>query len=641
MRGGHLSVEAELTVAKSTIPFYRGDRVSFPEVTVLRPNDLQLPNVLASAATGGGPFAIDLFSGAGGLSLGLQQAGFQIVMAVDDNPAAAETHAKAIGGCAILADLTEPETLVSAVLDSNVPISLVAGSPPCQPFSRAAKSKIRSLRPESHKSDSRLALWRSFLAFVDALRPDAVLLENVPDLTLWDHGTVLRAICENLERRSYAVHTRVLSCWQYGVPQHRQRLFVIAHRRERAFSWPTSSRSTVTLREAISDMPDVEGGSREYWIPLSEQVTSAFQERMRVKGAKHISDHITRAVREDDRQVFELMRDGARYSDVPEELRRYRADIFDDKYNVLPWDGLSRSITAHIAKDGYWYIHPNGRRTLSIREAARLQTFPDWFRFAGYPSDRLRQIGNAVPPFVAAAIGVELRRCLEGTVNQTAGSQFEKKAFSRRVLRWHVRNDRRYPWRLTNDPWLILATEILLRRTRADAVAGVWEKFAGSFPTPRSVVRKEQRLRSLLEPLGLRWRVDNLVELARDLDSRGGVVPHDKRSLMELPGVGDYVADAVLAFAFGERVALVDTNTARITTRMFGLEENPTSLRNLNLRAGVARLVGGKASPKLNLALIDLGRLVCKPISPLCERCPIAAMCQYRSATPSQTLLPD
>src|SRR5207249_4616126 len=97
-----------------------------------------------------------------------------------------------------------------------------------------------------------------------------------------------------------------------------------------------------------------------------------------------------------------------KYSELPRRLRRYRDDIFDDKYKRLAWNDLSRSITAHLAKDGYWYIHPTQRRTLSVREAARIQTFPDWFRFAGPPSHRYRQIGNAVPPLLAEALGREL-----------------------------------------------------------------------------------------------------------------------------------------------------------------------------------------------------------------------------------------
>ena len=123
-----------------------------------------------------------------------------------------------------------------------------------------------------------------------------------------------------------------------------------------------------------------------------------------------IRDHITRAVRPDDAQIYSHMKPGDTYLDTPERLRRYRSDIFDDKYLRLSFNDLSRTITAHIAKDGYWYIHPRENRTLSIREAARIQTFPDRFHFAGPPSARFQQIGNAVPPMLASAIASSLLR---------------------------------------------------------------------------------------------------------------------------------------------------------------------------------------------------------------------------------------
>ena len=121
-------------------------------------------------------------------------------------------------------------------------------------------------------------------------------------------------------------------------------------------------------------------------------------------------DHITRPVRDDDAVAFSRMNPDTLYSDLDPELKRYRDDIFDDKYKRLdPYD-ISRTITAHIAKDGYWYIHPYQDRTLTVREAARLQTFPDWVRFAGPPSAAFRQIGNAVPVVLGRRIGEAVLR---------------------------------------------------------------------------------------------------------------------------------------------------------------------------------------------------------------------------------------
>ena len=146
---------------------------------------------------------------------------------------------------------------------------------------------------------------------------------------------------------------------------------------------------------------------------------TAFQRQMRegMDGdeAGRVYDQITRPVRDDDQLAFQQMTPTTLYSDLPEEMRRYRADIFDDKYKRLDENGLSRTITAHIAKDGYWYIHPKDSRTLTVREAARLQTFPDRYRFAGPPSAAFRQIGNAVPPLVGERLGGAISECLVGT----------------------------------------------------------------------------------------------------------------------------------------------------------------------------------------------------------------------------------
>ena len=138
------------------------------------------------------------------------------------------------------------------------------------------------------------------------------------------------------------------------------------------------------------------------------------------------------------------MREGQTYRDLPDHLRRYRDDIFSDKYLRLSWDDLSRSITAHLAKDGYWYIHPEQDRTLSVREAARVQTFPDRFRFAGSMTTRFTQIGNAVPPMLAQAVGGAVRDALEG-VSEESGSPLKAARFRSSLIRWYRRNARSYP----------------------------------------------------------------------------------------------------------------------------------------------------------------------------------------------------
>ena len=203
------------------------------------------------------------------------------------------------------------------------------------------------------------------------------------------------------------------------MPQPRKRLFVVGIKAGGNISWPPSVDRKPTLRQAIGDLPEVEGGQRQEEITYIGPPRTKFARRMRrdLDGDDQeiIRDHITRHVREDDAEIYAEMKPGQTYKDVPEKLRRYRSDIFNDKYNRLIWNGLSRTITAHIAKDGYWYIHPSQDRTLSVREAARIQTFPDDFRFAGTPSNRYRQIGNAVPPMLAEAVGHSLVKSMRVT----------------------------------------------------------------------------------------------------------------------------------------------------------------------------------------------------------------------------------
>jgi DNA (cytosine-5)-methyltransferase 1 len=223
--------------------------------------------------------------------------------------------------------------------------------------------------------DERRDLWRSFLEVVKLARPPAVLMENVPDMALDKEMFILRSMVHELESLGYAVEERVVDTFRYGVPQFRQRLILVALRDAAAFDWPEEQPERVTVWNAIGDLPAVEGGWRppggaDGWADYEGPISS-FQARMREgvpDGDTHkVFDHITRPVRKDDLRAFELMDATTRYSDLPEGVKRYRDDIFDDKYKRLDENDLSRTITAHIAKDGYWYIHPRQNRTITVR----------------------------------------------------------------------------------------------------------------------------------------------------------------------------------------------------------------------------------------------------------------------------------
>jgi DNA (cytosine-5)-methyltransferase 1 len=455
-----------------------------------------------------------------------------------------------------------------------------------------------------------------------------VLVENVPDLPSWDDGSVLMGFYESLREFGYRVDARVLDAFQFGVPQHRARLILVALRDLSEFVWPEAGTQITTLRDAIGDLPPVPPAQRADRVPYFGPRTG-FQRRMRsgvsADDARFVYDHITRDIRPDDAEAFALLEEGETYLDLPEHLRRYRSDIFTDKYKRLSWDEVSRSITAHIAKDGYWYIHPQQHRTLSIREAARVQTFPDWFRFAGQPTLRLKQIGNAVPPVLGAAVGKQLRLALESPPIQ-ASPAFD---FRQRLLDWHELNHRRYPWRSGKlDPWLVLAGELCLARTRSDLVASTFKSLRRLASTPIVLLSQRDPVESL-SALGLGARAQVLVDVAAVLSERhAGTVPESELDLRALPGVGDNVAQAVICFGFGRRAVLLDATTGRLIRRFCGRSDG----RRWQIRLDLYQLAGALGpDAAFNHALLDHGAIVCRANEPLCGSCPVREGCVANS----------
>ena len=382
---------------------------------------------------------------------------------------------------------------------------------------------------------------------------------------------------DELRNREYNVHVQELEAWRFGVPQHRSRLFVVGVANAE-FRWPRDSETRPTVWEVIGDLPKVAAGTRDevqhYEGPPMSQLAMALRHGLQGEERGLIRDHITRSVRPDDAEIYGLMKPGDTYLDVPEHLRRYRFDIFDDKYFRLSFENVSRTITAHIAKDGYWYIHPEEDHTLSVREAARIQTFPDRFRFAGHPTNRFRQIGNAVPPMLASSIAKELTRALDrsptsGVIGETAhkyGSFFRGD-----LIQWHQVHGRQFPWRATKlNPWQFLLVEMCLHRTRAAQVARVIQEITEIGETPDSFIANSAALDPFLSTLGLDWRSENLTAAKYLLRNFNGQVPDGWPELMSIPGVGDYIASAVQCFAFGRPSVLLDTNTKRIARKVLG-----------------------------------------------------------------------
>ena len=216
----------------------------------------------------------------------------------------------------------------------------------------------------------------------------------------------------------------------------------------------------------------------------------------------------------------------------------------------------------------------------------------------------------------------------------TLSASNEDAWFTRTILEWGVVHRRAFPWRDTTDAYQVLIAEMMLRRTRASQVAPIFTRFVQRFPDPGSLAAaSEEEVAELLRPLGLAWRVPAFRQTAVALIQRhGGRVPRDRRSLMQLPGIGDYVADAVLCFAFHEPVALVDTNTVRVAGRYLGFPVHAESRRRVSVRRAISRLIDPALPRDSNLALLDFAATVCRADRPLCEQCPVATGCAWRRA---------
>lgn len=593
--------------------------------------------------------AADLFAGAGGISLGLEEAGFKVVLGVDHYVEAVKTHRHHFGGFSTDWDLATEESIVRvAELMKECGIEILAGGPPCQPFSKAGRNGIRHLVEKGLREahDQRRDLWRSYLEIVSRARPAAIIMENVPDMALDEEMFILRSMIEELEQLGYSVYEKVIETWRYGVPQTRQRLILVAFRDGHEFAWPDGFNKPVSLWNAIGEMPEVEGGWRpeggaQGWKEYDEPLTE-FQRYIRRRVAdedKHkLFDHITRPVRGDDREAFELMDSTTKYSDLPEHLRRYRSDIYDDKYKRLDEDDLSRTITAHIAKDGYGYIHPRQTRTLTVREAARIQTFPDDFRFNGPPSAAFKQIGNAVPPRAAGAIA----EAIAETLKREKTKDWSARTLSAALASWFhelPEKDRIEPWLWTDSRWKALLGEMFLVRVRKAIVDQIWPVI-DSLPSPTkespSVPEETVEILSdMLIGIGQGKKAERLrllVDQMRRFPSALWEVKIDRRSLKTINPGEAAIVELIAPVedpggAKSEEPVISTSSVIRLTSRFQSVSTERRN-RQTDGRLSVARMLGlNENSRAAHLAMVELSVSRCRVSSPICERCPLERWC--------------
>lgn len=495
-------------------------------------NDETVRKKIARLRRGGKPRVLDLFAGCGGLSLGFQAAAFSLRAAVEFDPDAARSHGlnfhdgdpKHSRARDIIA--TRPEDLAAElklgpVADS---VDVIVGGPPCQAFARVGRPKLREIdaHPQAFRHDPRARLYQEYLRYVTAFHPVVVLVENVPDVLNHGGQNIAEEICEVLEEKGYVCGYTLLNAAFYGVPQMRERMFLMAYRRELAqpvtFPAPANwlvlppgyegSRQValkvlnghlekahdyidppaanpklpraVTAEDAIGDLPpiyardqlasgDLRRGARRFDQALlydRRRKVSAYAQLMRswpgFEAPDALKDHVIRYLPR-DYDLFARLNPGDQYPQAHQHamamleeklkvLRRqgksvregsaeyarlkeaivppYDAGKFPNKWRKMWRDQPARTLMAHLGKDSYSHIHYDSdqARTISVREAARLQSFPDGFVFCGTMNPAFRQIGNAVPPLMAKALAATIARALGITEEEELNEPVRKAA---------------------------------------------------------------------------------------------------------------------------------------------------------------------------------------------------------------------
>ncbi len=341
------------------------------------------------------PNIIDLFCGCGGLSLGFEQAGYNILLGIDVWEDALKTfrhnHQGSNTLCADLSTLS-PEEVNQKINGEKVDV--IIGGPPCQGFSIAGKRIV---------DDERNKLYQSFVRMVEYFKPTAFVMENVPNILSIGEGAIKESIIKDFEALGYTINVQVMLASDYGVPQNRRRAVFVGLLNGKKFEFPTPSvEQKITSSEALSDLPEgsLVDGANYICEPLSD-----FQKEMR-RNSKGVYDHKATTHNDKTREIIAMVPDGGNYKDLPLELQQTR------KVHIA-WTRLNSQKPSFTIDTGHrHHFHYKFNRVPTVRESARIQSFPDDFIFLCSNTSKAKQVGNAVPPMLAKAIAKALTNYL-------------------------------------------------------------------------------------------------------------------------------------------------------------------------------------------------------------------------------------
>lgn len=406
-------------------------------------------------------YCIDLFAGAGGLSEGFERCGFKFAAHIEMDYAASLTlktrqafyYLKRNNNLDLYKDYIKgkmsrdefyakiPDEIFNRVInkeisDETLPeifniidinrggkdIDIIVGGPPCQAYSVIGRSRD----PQGMKNDKRNYLYKQYIKFLNRYNPKLFVFENVLGLLSAQSGQIFTSMKEEFLNAGYNIDYRILDSSNFGVLEKRHRIILMGWRKDIEFSYPdftSENKGKHTIRELFMDLPKIKSGESYEKSDYAYDPNACLVETNVRKDWDVLTQHISRPNNKRDLEIYkkcvQVWNDEGRklkYNELPNELITHKnIKSFLDRFNVVPYDDICHTVVAHISKDGHYYVHPDieQNRSISVREAARIQSFPDDFYFESSRTAAFKQIGNAVPPLMAECIAKIIKSNLD------------------------------------------------------------------------------------------------------------------------------------------------------------------------------------------------------------------------------------
>lgn len=402
---------------------------------------------------------IDLFAGAGGLSEGFIRAGFEPIAHVEMNKDACDTL-KTRTAYHWLTDKNRveeyymylegkinrdelwnkiPEHLIKSVIQKEISnqslpaifnqidfelgkrqVDLVIGGPPCQAYSIVGRAR------KDMGKDPRNHLYKHYVKFLKRYNPKIFVFENVPGILSAGNGEYLEKIFKAVKRAGYQLEHKILNAKNFGVLQDRKRVIIIGWKKEMDLTYPkfeTIEPNYEIIKHLFSDLPKIKSGEGAWYSTKYASPTNEYLETTGIRnGVNFTTQHIARFNNDNDLEIYRIavdkwIKEGKRlnYGELPQRLIKHNnTKTFSNRFQVVNHKGISHTVVAHICADGHYYIHPDiqQNRSITVREAARIQSFPDDYFFEASRTAAYKQIGNAVPVLMAEGIAKKINEFL-------------------------------------------------------------------------------------------------------------------------------------------------------------------------------------------------------------------------------------